>query len=129
MFTVGSNWGRTFQSEGIRKAKERVDQAGWAVQNHSDWVKLEFWVVEEVGGTRGGPEEGRRGQNMAHLGCCPKVFRLHLQVAGDSSRGIGEREGGGSGSPTQMPVLGVRRPVANPLGSSSEVKGSRSESG
>lgn len=97
MFTVGSNGGRTFQAEGIWKAKEGVDQAGWAVQNHSDWVKLEFWGAEEVGGTRGGPEERSRGQNMARLGSCPKVFRLHLQVAGDSSRGIGEREGGVQG--------------------------------
>lgn len=68
--------GKTFQSEGIRKAKDGGKSAGWC-SAPNNWVKLEFWAVEEGGGTRDGPEERSRGQPMTRLGCRPKEFRLH----------------------------------------------------
>lgn len=71
-------------------------------------MKLAFGVVEEVGDTRGRREERREGQTMAHLGCHPREFRLHLQVAGDSSRWTGKRDDEGSGSLSQAPLLGLR---------------------
>lgn len=77
VFIVGPNGGKTFQSEGIRKAKDGGKSAGWGIQHQTAWMKLEFWAVEEGGVTRDGPEERSRGQPMIHFGCHPKEFRLH----------------------------------------------------
>lgn len=78
-------------------------------------MKLEFGVVEEVGGTRGRREERSDGQTMAHRGCHPREFRLHLQVAGDSSRWTGKRGDGGvsvsnSGASVSGQVTGCESP-------------------
>lgn len=92
--------GRNIPIRENKEGKGGGRSAGWGVQHYLIWVKLEFWVVEEEGGTRDGPEERSKAK--------PSPPRPWLDVipknSGDTSRWTGEREDGDGGGG------GVRKP-------------------
>lgn len=102
----GEQTGRNIPIRENKEGQGGGRSAGWGVQHYSGWAKLEFWVVEEEGGTRGGPEERSRATPSP-----PSPRDVIPKNSGDTSRWTGEREDGRgravSGSPTQMLLLGL----------------------